>query len=771
MNRSSSPIVALLSILGATVPLGAATINADPGNYRSLLGTLQPGDTMVLAAGTYQQGLPIDNMNGAAGQPIAITGPTSGAPAVFEGRSCCNTVSIVDSSWIEIRYLILDGLGLAVDAVKAEGTAAFAHDITLEELTIVNHGTDQQIVGISTKCPAWGWVIRRNVIVGAGTGLYLGDSNGSAPFVGGLVEGNLVQDTIGYNMQVKHQLSRPALPGMPTLATTIVRHNVFSKASGGSTGGNARPNLLVGHFPLSGSGSGDHYEIYGNFFYENPTEALFQGEGNVALYQNLFVNRSGPAIHIQAQNDVPKTIRVFNNTVLATTTGISVSGGDPGYTQEVIGNGVFAATPLSGGTQLDNVTDGYAASIAYLTNPMGAPGTLDLYPLVGTMTGSTLPSGSISSFAEWNLDWNGVLNDGRFRGAYAGEGVNPGWLPKLERKPPPANGDPIVVGQGLGAPNPNRVRVYRSNGSATTVDFLAYAAGAWGVNVAAGDIDTDAFAEVVTGPGPGAVFGPQLRGFLRDGSAMGKVNFYAYGTLKFGVNPATGAIDGDAFEELLSGAGPGAVFGPHVRAFDFDASAVTPIAKVNFFAYSTLKYGVNVAAADVEGDAFGELLTGPGPGVIFGPQVRGFDYDGGPLGAIAKINFNAFTVPQFGCHLAGGDADGDAFDEIVASPGPSASLPARFLGFDYDAASVAAMAGFDVTPFSTMYGGRVGLGDVAADTPPRDELLAGAGRDPAAPATVIPHAYAGGQLTVLGSSFTPFGPGYGVNVTAGPLGF
>ena len=52
----------------------------------------------------------------------------------------------------------------------------------------------------------------------------------------------------------------------------------------------ARPSLLVGHFPLTGAGRNDVYEIYGNFFWQNPTEALFQGEGNIALYDNVFVN-------------------------------------------------------------------------------------------------------------------------------------------------------------------------------------------------------------------------------------------------------------------------------------------------------------------------------------------------------------------------------------------------------------------------------------------------------------------------------------------------
>jgi hypothetical protein len=238
-------------------------------------------------------------------------------------------------------------------------------------------------------------------------------------------------------MQIKHQNPRPTGIGLPTGDnTTIIRHNVFSKANNGSTGVDARPNLLVGHWPLSGSGQNDIYLIYGNFFYDNPTgEPLFQGEGNVALYDNLFVNNNGSAVLVQPHNDIPKLIRIFNNTIAASQTGISVSGGDPGYEQKVIGNAVFAGSPINAADQMDNVTDALANAANYLVNPTGTPSQLDLYPLAGTLSDSLLDQSSFNTFQDWNRDFNSDLHDGSFRGAYAGEGTNPGWLPRLERKP------------------------------------------------------------------------------------------------------------------------------------------------------------------------------------------------------------------------------------------------------------------------------------------------------------------------------------------------
>jgi hypothetical protein len=238
------------------------TITADPSNYRARLPTLVPGDRLLLAAGIYAQGL------------------------------CCNTVSLRDSSYLAIRHLEVDGSAQPdVDGVKAEGDAAFTHHITLEDLDVHDHDANQEIVGINTKCPSWNWVIRRNIVRRAGTGLYLGNSDGTAEFVNSLVEHNLVYDTIGYNMQIKHQEARPSTAlGAPANGTTVIRHNVFSKASGGGTGADARPNLLVSHWPLTGPGSSDVYLIYGNLLYQNPTEALFQAAGHVAFYANLLVN-------------------------------------------------------------------------------------------------------------------------------------------------------------------------------------------------------------------------------------------------------------------------------------------------------------------------------------------------------------------------------------------------------------------------------------------------------------------------------------------------
>lgn len=439
-GASGTPIATAGSCSTATASASAnRVIQADPSNYLARVRALVAGDTLVLAPGTYDDpsdvpGLPLFDMNGTPTKPIVITGPESGPRPVLLGRSTHNTVRLSNASYIVVRNLEIDGRDLGGAGVATQG---LTHHVTIENLVIRGVGGDQQVVGISTVgSPTWNWVICGNTIIGAGTGMYLGNSDGSDPFVAGLIERNLIRDTIGYNMQVKHQVDRPALAGMPTTPQrTVIRHNVFTKSGNSSTGSLARPNVLVGHFPLSGNGSSDRYEIYGNFFYQNPTEALFQGEGNIAFYSNVMVNDTGDAVNVQPHHDVPKAIDVFGNTVLARGSGIRITGGAAGYAQRAFGNAVFAASPLSGGEQRDNVTASRASAATYLNAPDAPLGTFDAFPRAGALRGTAIDVSPATGFTDFGKDFGGQSRDWTLRGAYAGEGANPGWLPKLEIKP------------------------------------------------------------------------------------------------------------------------------------------------------------------------------------------------------------------------------------------------------------------------------------------------------------------------------------------------
>lgn len=258
----------------------AANYQGTPTDFKARLSMLQPGDTLELAAGSYPH-FTISDKNGTPTQWITITGPTSGPPAIVQAdlAPCCNTVEIVRSSYVAIRNLTVDNRSVR-GAFAISAKTGPVHHIRIERNRLVFTNAGQQDVGVSTKVATWGWEIRENVIEHAGTGMYLGNSDGSLPFVEGLIERNLLLETIGYNLQIKHQAAWPTTAGLPTGPTrTIIRDNVFIKDSRASPDGD-RPNLLVGGWPDTGAGSDNLYEIYGNFFFENPREALIQATGS-----------------------------------------------------------------------------------------------------------------------------------------------------------------------------------------------------------------------------------------------------------------------------------------------------------------------------------------------------------------------------------------------------------------------------------------------------------------------------------------------------------
>ena len=427
-------LIGLTAGFGAPAQSGAATFSADPATYRSVVRDLRPGDRLRLKPGLYRRGLPLIDLHGAPGQPIEISGPHDGS-AVFLGRANHNTVELRRASHLVLRNLTLDGRNTPfIDAVKAQDVT---HHITLEDLEIRNHAAHQQNVAISTKAPAWDWVIRNNRIRNVGTGLYLGDSDGSAPFVRGLIEHNLIAGTIGYGLQIKHQRPRPAIAGMPQgTSSTIIRHNVISKADQPQHGFQGpRPNLLVGHLPPSGPGMEDLYEIYGNLLYQNRTgEVLFQGEGNIAFHHNLLVNNLGDGILIRPHNDRPRRIAVFHNTVVARSLGIAVRGADPAFEQWVVGNAVFADRPIETPEQAsapdDNLAAGYAAAGDHLRQPFATWPALDLRPRGEGLLGPPVDLGRLDALAGYDRDILGRPRQGLWRGAYAGPG--PHWLPGLK---------------------------------------------------------------------------------------------------------------------------------------------------------------------------------------------------------------------------------------------------------------------------------------------------------------------------------------------------
>jgi hypothetical protein len=161
----------------------------------------------------------------------------------------------------------------------------------------------------------------------------------------------------------------------------------------------------------------------------------------------------------------------------------------------------------------------------------------------------------------------------------------------------------IVVGAGGSAP---QVKVFDARTGDTRRSFFAYdPAFAGGVRVAAGDVNGDGRADIITAAGPGGA--PHVKVF--NGRTGGTLqSFFAYApAFTGGVYVGAGDIDADGYADLVTGAGTA----PHVKVFSgHDESLLR-----SFFAYDpAFRGGARVAVGDVNRDGLGDVVTSSGPG-------------------------------------------------------------------------------------------------------------------------------------------------------------
>lgn len=199
----------------------------------------------------------------------------------------------------------------------------------------------------------------------------------------------------------------------------------------------------------------------------------------------------------------------------------------------------------------------------------------------------------------------------------------------------------------------NQVFIYNEDGTLYT-SFYPYTENfRGGVNISVGDLESDGWVEIVTGAEVGG--GAHIRVFNSDGILINP-GFFAYDEVyRGGVNVTIGDLNGDGWYEIIAGAGVGG--GPHVRVFNKDGKVINP----GFFAYDEyFRGGVNVSAADVNGDGMDEIITGPGSGGS--PLVRVFNKDGKMLSEF----YSGDRSVTNGVEISSADLDGDNIFEIIA---------------------------------------------------------------------------------------------------------
>ncbi|MFH1366366.1 MAG: S8 family serine peptidase [Patescibacteria group bacterium] len=174
----------------------------------------------------------------------------------------------------------------------------------------------------------------------------------------------------------------------------------------------------------------------------------------------------------------------------------------------------------------------------------------------------------------------------------------------------------IIAGAGQGGGPQIRIFDYQGN---LKYQFFAYATTfRGGVKVASDDVNADGVAEIIAGAGPGG--GPQVRIFDANGNVLDQ--FFAYATsFRGGVNVAAGDVDNDGMAEIITV--PASSGGAHVRIFDIAGQV-----KSQFFVYNSLfRGGLNLTTGDFNNDGKNEIITSVSTGYI-GPEVKIFNSAG-----------------------------------------------------------------------------------------------------------------------------------------------
>ncbi len=307
----------------------------------------------------------------------------------------------------------------------------------------------------------------------------------------------------------------------------------------------------------------------------------------------------------------------------------------------------------------------------------------------------------------------------------------------------------IVVSHGSRKNESNEVAVFKGDGT-KVLGFVPSMPLAYGVTTAVGDVDGDGVGDVIVGGMPAVVKAYALSG--TTATAISGLEFSAYEKAQ-GVNLAAADFDGDGRDEIITG---DARLSSVVRVFSFGGSAVADTG-VYVEPFKDLGQGVNVAAADVDGDGSPELITIQAVSDVI-PEVKIYKVNtaagSGRWTASLSSRFTACsTAGETSLAAADVDADGIADIIVVCRNGKTAEV-SEFSG------NGSLIAGFTTASANAM---SLAAGDTNFDA--NAEIILGASR--VAESRFRIYNSQGSTLNTVPA----FTGSYGVRVSVGNLGY
>jgi len=185
------------------------------------------------------------------------------------------------------------------------------------------------------------------------------------------------------------------------------------------------------------------------------------------------------------------------------------------------------------------------------------------------------------------------------------------------------------------------------------------------VRAASAEVNGDGYADIVTAPGPGLA--AQLRVYDgTDNRLMRSWLAYEEG-FTGGAFVAAGDLTGDGYSDIVTSPDVGG--GPRIRVFDGKSGLVLD----DFYGIDdpAFRGGCRIALGDINGDGFPDLVVSAGAGG--GPRVAVFDGAALGRGRAVKLVSDFFIfepVLRDGVFVSVGDITGDGRGDLVVGAGP-----------------------------------------------------------------------------------------------------